>query len=255
MRIPFWRRAWGHARASLAALGGKGPEPGAGARQVVVMLGMHRSGTSMLAGTLQAMGLCLGRVVKSAPHNAKGNRESRVLMRLHEDLFWKNGGTWREPPEEARWERYHKIERDLYIDGFRGVDRWGFKDPRTLFVLDGWLEVLPGARCVGIFRHPELVARSLMARDGMSADEALGIWVRYNQKLLAVHSQIRFPIIEFGFDSAELQEKLIFLGREFGLPGSDSSFFDERLRHAELEGLPLSAEVAELYARLQSVML
>lgn len=43
----------------------------------VLILGMHRSGTSCLAGSLQEAGLYLGEVNTAAPHNAKGNRESR----------------------------------------------------------------------------------------------------------------------------------------------------------------------------------
>lgn len=41
---------------------------------VVIVLGMHRSGTSCLTGLLQQAGVALGNVVKEAAHNKKGNR-------------------------------------------------------------------------------------------------------------------------------------------------------------------------------------
>ena len=47
--------------------------------QPIVILGMHRSGTSCLAGCLEELGLHLGTVITSAPHNKKGNRENPEL--------------------------------------------------------------------------------------------------------------------------------------------------------------------------------
>ena len=50
------------------------------ATPVVLVLGMHRSGTSCLAGSLQQAGLELGDVFTSNPFNKKGNREHRDVM-------------------------------------------------------------------------------------------------------------------------------------------------------------------------------
>jgi len=75
------------------------PQPPAAAGQrVIAILGMHRSGTSLLAGTLQECGLDLGDVITASPANEKGNRESWALMALHEDLLRKAGGSWNQPP-------------------------------------------------------------------------------------------------------------------------------------------------------------
>ena len=80
---------------------GSPARPAAGAAgqrpRTVVVLGMHRSGTSLLAGTLQEAGLELGEVVHSAPHNRKGNRESISIRTLHEDLLERSGGRKRGP--------------------------------------------------------------------------------------------------------------------------------------------------------------
>ena len=69
-----------------------------GAGQSILILGMHRSGTSCLAGSLQEAGLYLGEVNTTAPHNAKGNRESRTIVALHDGLLQANGGAWDAPP-------------------------------------------------------------------------------------------------------------------------------------------------------------
>ena len=71
------------------------------AQRSVVILGMHRSGTSVLAGSLQEAGLVLGDVVTQAPHNKKGNRENRAIMFMQEDLLQSNGGSWDNPPKNG----------------------------------------------------------------------------------------------------------------------------------------------------------
>ena len=48
----------------------------------IAILGMHRSGTSCLAGSLQEAGIYLGDVVTSAAHNQKGNRENVHSMMM-----------------------------------------------------------------------------------------------------------------------------------------------------------------------------
>ena len=52
--------------------------------RVVTILGMHRSGTSCLTGSLQACGLELGKFHASNKHNKKGNRENQDIIDLHE---------------------------------------------------------------------------------------------------------------------------------------------------------------------------
>lgn len=139
--------------------------PAAGPPRAVAILGMHRSGTSLLAGTLEECGLDLGDVNTFSPANRKGNRESWLLTALHEDLLRAAGGGWRAPPERpVSWGPLHRKIRDLYIGQFAASPVWGFKDPRLLFCLEGWLEVLPGLELVGVFRHPLEVAWSLVRR-------------------------------------------------------------------------------------------
>ena len=66
---------------------------------VICILGMHRSGTSSLAGCLQEAMLGLGDVVESAPHNLKGNRENLAIRGLNDDFLAYSNGAWDRPPE------------------------------------------------------------------------------------------------------------------------------------------------------------
>ena len=45
----------------------------------VIVLGMHRSGTSLLTGSLEAAGLHLGEVNNAARYNPKGNKENESI--------------------------------------------------------------------------------------------------------------------------------------------------------------------------------
>ena len=202
--------------------------------RTIIVLGMHRSGTSALTGSLEQAGLALGPVIESAPDNVRGSRESRRLMALHDDVLARNGGSWREPVANPRWEPVHRELRDSVVEGFRGIPLWGFKDPRTLLVLQGWLSALPSAELVGIFRHPFLVADSLHRRDGMPHAEGLSLWSYYNRILLWYHERRGgFPLLEFSTSPGVFRDGLDALATSLGLDAERMRFFDETLRHVE----------------------
>lgn len=219
----------------------------------ILILGMHRSGTSMLTGSLQEAGLALGDVVTRAAHNHKGNRECRDMMSMQEDLLVCNGGAWDNPPETVRWQLNHKARRNQFISQFTSEELWGFKDPRTLLTLDGWLDVLPDAEFVGIFRHPARVAESLNRRNNMSVEKALKLWQIYNQHLLSLHQERAFPLLEFHDDAETLQECLQQLVAELDLPVHERrlAFFDEGLRQTSPIEMDVPDDVLELYQQLQ----
>lgn len=229
-----------------------------GGRRVVAILGMHRSGTSLLAGTLEQCGLPLGEVSTAAPANEKGNRESWLVTALHEDLLRQAGGGWDRPPEQpVVWGPLHRAVRDLFIGSFADRVIWGFKDPRTLFCLDGWCESLPGLESVGIFRHPLEVARSLVKRTParFTPEKALGLWLAYNRRLLAWQEQADCPLVEYVADAERFNDRAAALGRRLGLPAAGApttlTFFESGLRHESADDTPLPDDVAATYTRLR----
>ena len=236
----------------------------------VIVLGMHRSGTSCLAGSLQAAGLELGTVHTANPYNKKGNRENQAIMDLHESLLAHSEASW-DAPAVVTWDDEHRAARDAIIASYRDAPIWGFKDPRTCFTLEGWLEALPEARLVGTFRNPRSVADSLVHRNrGLGDHEAwYAVWEAYNRQLLHYHRNHRFPIVDFdqpgdrylrsldkvyqqlrlrpGLDSLDLQ------GVSADSPPDTGVFFDPRLRNnvtTEVVGLPEST--LRLYRDLQA---
>ena len=223
----------------------------------VLILGMHRSGTSCLAGALQEAGLYLGNVNEKAPHNAKGNRENRVIMVLHDKLLAASGGSWDAPPASVTWSSEHVAARDALIAHYP-VDRpWGFKDPRTLLSLEGWLAALPLTRCVGTFRHPLAVAQSLAARNCFPQHKSLDLWLNYNRQLLRFQKKMRFDMIDFDWPAERYRRELKRVVTRLGLvvPERGWSFFQPELRtHIAAKGEPLPTPVAEVYAALQEIV-
>jgi hypothetical protein len=218
---------------------------------------MHRSGTSCLAGSLQELGLVLGDVITVAPHNAKGNRESKRIMDLHDDVLRESGGAWDRPPEQMAltWSAEHRVRRDAFIREFDEVPCWGFKDPRTLLTLDGWTEVLRNPLFVGTFRHPDAVARSLVKRNGRDRQRWLSLWRQYNERLVELRERIVFPIVSFDVPEDDYRASVARIGRTLGLPSIEAPrFFESALRHhTSDESASLPAELASLYARLREL--
>ncbi|EAP90063.1 hypothetical protein OA2633_07614 [Oceanicaulis sp. HTCC2633] len=212
-------------------------------QQVFIILGMHRSGTSALAGTLLEAGVYLGRVLdQSIKRNPKGLQEPPAVLYMQEDLLKANGGSWNAPPQTVEWGPLHTAVRDLFIESRQGVERWGFKDPRTLLTLQGWMEVLPSAQPLGIFRHPMAVARSLESRNSIAIKDGLNLWLEYNSRLLSWQEKLGFPVVECASDNALMKAKLKVLLNALELDADKNlEFFDaglQTVQQAETDELP-----------------
>ena len=214
----------------------------------ICILGMHRSGTSCLTGTLESHGLHLGEVNTFAKFNQKGNRESQEVMRINNDLLALNGGAWDLPPTELVWDDALRERRDGFIRSYAGNRRWGFKDPRCVFTLPFWREALPGMVIVGTFRHPYAVARSLLSRGEKLEPKTppLLLWKQHNAKILQYHEAFGFPLVCFDWPAAKYAKAVTYIADSLGLVPAQSErveFYDPNLRHADID--PAEAGIAE----------
>jgi len=221
-------------------------------QRVICILGMHRSGTSCLAGSLEEAGVYLGDVQRNNPFNLKGNCEHLKIMELHDDLFVANSGSWDNPPQKVIWSEKHRCLRDEIIKEYDNVPLWGFKDPRALFTLDGWLEVLPNMTLVGTFRHPLAVARSLERRNKFTLEKGFQVWIAYNCRLLDIFLQHNFSLISFDLQEDAYKQKLTDLLPRLGLSLSPDKFgfFEADLRHGQNDAFQLPIDVKNLYDKL-----
>ena len=202
---------------------------------LLCVLGMHRSGTSCLTGSLQEAGVNLGNCHTWNPHNLKGNRENQDLVDLNDDVLAANNATWDHPCRTVRWTGAQRDRARALIAQQTGSPWFGFKDPRTLLTLDGWLELFPDLRFIGIFRHPMTVAQSLYNRSGMPIQQGLGLWFEYNRRLWAYYRVHRFPVLCFDDKAEDFEAKLSKILEKFELTAASGHerFYDPALRTAE----------------------
>jgi hypothetical protein len=160
-----------------------------GKQKVIVVLGMHRSGTSTVARGLQALGVDLGdNLLPQQPDNPRGFWEDAGLLAINEELLascglvWHSFGAvdarhWNSPGLDAlRLRAINYVRRNFNLSPV-----WGFKDPRTARVLPFWQSVFKhlGLRdsYVITVRNPISVARSLETRNQFSADKSYLLWL------------------------------------------------------------------------------
>jgi hypothetical protein len=162
----------------------------------VIVLGMHRSGTSVVAGMLEDQGFASGADAEgNRGGNLRGMREHPGLVLLNHEILELNGASWRVPPTSCvRFTHSQLRRRNKLLASARPTV---LKDPRMLLVSELWCH--SQVPTIGVIRNPVAVSCSLRRRDPqMRDDECLGLWEAYNERLLAVLAQRPFPVIEFG---------------------------------------------------------
>lgn len=156
----------------------------------IIIVGMHRSGTTMLARQVEALGVLMGK-------KKDANHESTFFLNINRWLTVQSGGSWDNPQsihyllenKEARRRVVDYIDRYLlrtpravsYL-GWRKYVRyrspfnldipWGWKCPLNTFTLPIWLDLFPNAKVIHIYRHGVDVANSLRQRGRRDASPA-----------------------------------------------------------------------------------
>jgi len=165
--------------------------PQGSGRRMLLVLGMHRSGTSAVAGTLSHLGVDFSaRLIAAAEDNPKGFFEHEDIWQLDQDILEKLGSQWDDPlPLPEGWldsgavrEAQPQLRAILQRD-FAAAPLAGIKDPRMCRLMPGWSGWLrqEGYAPLGVLviRHPAEVVASLARRDQLPADQVAWIWLRH----------------------------------------------------------------------------
>lgn len=158
-------------------------------RKAAVVLGMHRSGTSALAGLFSNLGFtppC--NQIRPNSENPKGFFEATPIARFNDRLLAKLNSRWDDwsfldiasiPPGET--ETLIEEARSLLRTEFGDAERLVLKDPRICRLVPFWHQVLEAEGITPFYvhthRNPGEVAGSLQKRNGFSLAYGLIIWM------------------------------------------------------------------------------
>ncbi len=226
-------------------------------KYVVLVLGMHRSGTSCLTGCLERCGLHLGKVRRTGRFNRKGYYELKSLQDLHDQILKLSKGSWDDPPPQVNVHPYHFQQLKKVAHEMSMYQPYGLKDPRMLLLVDTWKNLTsPDYRVVGTFRHPLAVAQSLARRNGISEENGISLWLHYNDILIQQHRENPFPIIEFDLSCIEdYCRNVTAMGHLLNLSPKLSHlryFVARDLEHHRVTDTQIPSVCRESYAYLQN---
>ena len=136
----------------------------------VIVLGMHRSGTSLVASMLEAMGVDMGeRLMPASLDNPHGYYEDLDFYEMNEAILEEAGGSWWQPPSQQAIDAAgealkYPIGRLVNERDWKKL--WGWKDPRTCLTAGLYHPHLDDARYVLVSRDSPDVVASLTRRNG-----------------------------------------------------------------------------------------
>jgi len=161
-------------------------------KRIVIILGMHRSGTSTIARGLQVLDVDLGdKLIRGiAGENDKGFWEDADINAFNEELLSKLDSTWHGNkviekaallPPKLKTERVKAVT--LLGQKIRDGFIFGFKDPRTAALLPFWQSVFKRLELdesyIITLRNPLSVADSLYRRNGFAKEKSCLLWVKH----------------------------------------------------------------------------
>lgn len=210
--------------------------------KVLVIVGMHRSGTSMITQWLHRCGLFIGNnLIGPAIGNEQGHFEDEDFLRLHRKFLRKrnfpDSGFVYKNNQQFRLSELEQMELKGIIETKSlKHGQWGWKEPRTTLFLDDYHQLMPDAFYVVVVRSFNATVNSLVMRqykmeeqkyqtkkglsklkwkwfkrknlDEMYATESeryLKIWIHYYEKILKHIQSLprnRFIVVNY----AELKE-------------------------------------------------
>jgi hypothetical protein len=221
-------------------------------KRLVLVLGMHRSGTSAVTRSLTTMGVSLGSdlIPAIADNNEKGFWEDAAVNALNDQMLTALGSSWdRLSPIDAndvqhlRRQGYFVAAKVLLQQKLENVPVFGLKDPRMAKLLPFWETVFDeipiSTHFILMIRHPLSVVSSLKKRDGMDARQAYLLWLTHIiASLSAVDTR---PMLVVDYDrlmtapDREVTRIAQYLDLELSVTEMKAyreDFLDEKLRHS-----------------------
>ena len=201
---------------------------------VLIVTGMHRSGTSLTASFVRSLGIDVGdNLLLGDAYNPKGYFEDVDFVQLQRSMLQACCNREEEGWIDWGWTKSEHLDRsalsDYILPAQDLIDRrmrdcsesavWGWKDPRTTLLLDFWQELLPEARYLLVYRFPWDVVDSIGRLNSVAfhnrSEWAIKVWEFYNRHLLEFYHKNRERCILMSIDRCVREpEKLVRLLEE-----------------------------------------
>lgn len=262
-------------------------------KRAVIVLGMHRSGTSAVTAALEAMGVFLGNKSQlSGDENKKGYFENDDIVPFNDRLLKFLNSRWDNPLFDGRsvivaygeegLSSWYEEADDIFRRNFADAVVWGLKDPRLCQLLPFWKRVFEkngftehNTFYVHVLRNPLEVALSQKKRHDNNPDfhfigedplQTMALWLSSHfQALREVNSDNNIVVFFDDFlnqPNLQLQRLTEFLGIDPAEHSTDafvSSFLEKDLKHhntnqSKLEELnTISSLIVLLYNSLKEL--
>lgn len=242
----------------------------------VIVLGMHRSGTSALTRALSIAGFTLPRrLLPATADNLEGFWEPAALVALNDRVLAALGQDWTTigaiPPyrfEEEGVAGLRAEAESILREDYGDARRFVIKDPRMARLVPFWEPVFRavGARpCfVHPVRNPLEVARSLARRNGFGQTRSLLMWIDHTLAMLQAAHDAPVTFVDFdtllAWPSVSVEGVLRRLGLQMSLSGEACQAIDAAikpgLRHqcVPMDALDLAARTVAIAHELHGLM-
>ena len=215
---------------------------------IVIVLGMHRSGTSTIAGILHLNNVLMGTYQNFWPRplsqNPKGFYENYDFRKINDMILKKHNYDVKSYNSNIPMVNLDESLTSKMIKLLKGYTKkyssWGWKDPRTCLTIIKWYEVIKflglkdQLKIVYVSRNAASVARSLKTRNNLEIEKGLALWEVYSKRAFDFCQANNVPVFYCSFEYLlQFPEKAClplfkFLNRELDI-NVLNSFVDKKI--------------------------
>jgi glycosyltransferase involved in cell wall biosynthesis len=226
-----------------------------GNKRVIIVLGMHRGGTSAIARSLQVLGVGLGdNLYPPADDNPTGFWEDRDCIAINEELLGYVGSEYDRLGLAWNFNVTDPLISHLYHTAIQFVSKsivktqgvWGLKDPRMSRLLGFWKEVFKACDCnvsyVISVRDPVSVAESLEKRNHIASVKSHFLWLQHMVPAILGSADGERVVISYDSLLNAPRDQLVRIADCLKLPFNENNnallkdfsekFLDNKLRHS-----------------------
>lgn len=232
----------------------------------VIILGMHRSGTSALTGLLSEFGIDLGsNLYPAADDNEKGFFENIEVINLNNKILLSNNSSYDDfmfnYNIEKNFDTHVNIAIDIIKKEFSYSKCFAIKDPRLCITFPIWEKALT---TLGIkihillpYRNPIEVAQSLRKRNNFSFQKSLLLWCKHFFLAELYSRKYKRLFLDFQnlIDSYEDYTKELISFLELGeINLKPSGFIEKELKHHNSNYNNLKDNIPDIIKKITQLM-